>query len=261
MERTKPGEFAWTDLTARDLDAQSAFYEALFGWTRTDVPMGPGSVYRMFSIDGRTVCGASQMLPEMLSAGVPSSWNVYVAVDDVDAALKRAVELGATVAMPSTDVPGGGRFAAFLDPTGAALFLWRAGEPNPAQTYGEDGALAWNDLTTREPEKAAEFYGALFGWTASKLEAGDAPYWQVSPVGAEGEGGIMPMPEMVPPEAPAYWMDYFAVADVAAMTEKAAGLGATVLVPATKVGEMLIFSVLSDSGEAVFALLQPLMPA
>lgn len=261
MQRIKHGQFAWTDLTARDLEAQTAFYEALFGWSHADRPAAPGQIYRMFSIDGRTVAGASQMMPQMVAGGVPSSWNVYVAVDDVHAAFARALELGATEAMPPMDVPGGRQLAAITDPTGAHLFLWHADAADPTMTYGELGALAWNDLTTREPEKAGAFYADLLGWSVDKLDSPGGDYWQVTPKGLEAEGGIMPMPEMVPPEAPAYWMDYFAVTDAAAMTEKAAGLGATVMVPATKVGEMLIFSVLSDPGDAVFALLQPIMPA
>jgi predicted enzyme related to lactoylglutathione lyase len=33
MERTRTGEFNWVDLSARDMQAQTAFCEALFGWT------------------------------------------------------------------------------------------------------------------------------------------------------------------------------------------------------------------------------------
>ena len=37
MERSKPGEFNWIDLSALDFDGQSAFYEGLFGWGHTDI--------------------------------------------------------------------------------------------------------------------------------------------------------------------------------------------------------------------------------
>ncbi len=50
MERTKEGELPWTDLSAKDIEAQSRFYEELFGWTHEDTPTTEGlPPYRMFS--------------------------------------------------------------------------------------------------------------------------------------------------------------------------------------------------------------------
>ncbi|HEY5549367.1 MAG TPA: hypothetical protein VIL17_07225 [Coriobacteriia bacterium] len=74
MERTRRGEFAWTDLSAADLDAQTNFYEGLFGWSHTDMPLGPGGgVYRTFKLNGRAVGGASPMQPQVAEQGIPSS--------------------------------------------------------------------------------------------------------------------------------------------------------------------------------------------
>jgi predicted enzyme related to lactoylglutathione lyase len=257
MERLKQGEFAWTDLSASDLDAQTAFYEGLFGWQHTDVPFAGGMIYRMFSIEGRTVCGASAITPDMAAAGVPSAWNVYIAVDNVDDALARAIGLGAKEAMAPMDVMDRGRYAAIVDPTGAVVFLWHATTPDEKQTYGEPGSLAWNDLVTRDPAKAADFYSALVGWTIAPMMEGPSPYWQAN-IGDVGQGGIMPMPEMSPPEVPAYWLDYFGTADIAASVAKATELGASVWVPPTEVSGMLSFAVLGDPGGATFALLQSL---
>jgi predicted enzyme related to lactoylglutathione lyase len=100
MERTKQGEFAWTDLSATDLEGQTAFYEGLFGWEHDDEPMGEGSIYRMFTLGGGNVAGASVMPADMQQKGVPPMWNAYIAVTDLDASLARAVELGAQVFMP-----------------------------------------------------------------------------------------------------------------------------------------------------------------
>ena len=257
MERTKQGEFAWTDLSAKDLDGQTAFYEGLFGWEHRDVPMGPDSIYRMFTLRGNSVCGASQMLPSMMEQGAPSAWNVYIAVDDVAASLARAVELGAQVAMPETDISPTSRFAAIVDPTGAALFLWNNSTPDETQTYLEPGTLAWNDLVTRDPEKAADFFTKLVGWQITLMDQGPTPYWQVS-VDGVGEGGIMPMPEMIPPEVPAYWLDYFGTADIAATVAKAKSLGASVLAEPMEAAGMIMFAVLEDPAGVSFALMQPL---
>lgn len=266
MERTKTGEFNWVDLSAKDFAAQSAFYESLFGWTHTDMPFGEGQTYRMFTKGGHTVAAVSQLAPELVAAGVPTAWNTYLATDDVDATVAKAVELGATVAMPPTDVPGSGRMAAIQDPTGGFIFFWKAGGDSSTRsmTYFEPGALSWNDLNTRDPETAAAFYSALLGWQVVKRDErddGPMPYWQIN-VDGRGQGGMMPMPDMVPAEVPSFWMPYFGSADVGADVAKATELGGAVLVEPTEVRGMVSFAILSDPLGATFALMQPLdMPA
>jgi predicted enzyme related to lactoylglutathione lyase len=257
MERTKTGEFNWVDLSARDFDGQGAFYEALFGWSHTDVPFAEGMVYRMFISDGHTVGGMSQLAPDMIEHGQPSAWNTYVATDDIDATAAKAAELGGTVVMPPMDVTGFGRMAAVQDPTGAYIFFWKPLRHDETMEYLLPGMLSWNDLTTRDPEAAVGFYTKLLDWDVQRMTGLEQPYWQVS-IDGEGEGGIMPMPEMVPAEVPAFWMPYFGTTDVVASVAKAKELGATVQAEPTEVGGMLIFAVLADPAGATFALLQPL---
>ena len=260
MERTKTGEFNWIDLSARDFDGQSAFYEGLFGWSHSDVPFGEGMVYRMFAADGHTVGGMSQLAPDMIANGQPSTWNTYVATDDVDATAAKAAELGGTVVVPPMDVgESSGRMAAIQDPTGAYVFLWKPTRPDETIEYMLPGTLSWNDLTTRDPEKAASFYTELLGWGVQPLDAGPMPYWQVT-IDGQGEAGIMPMPEMLPAEVPAFWMPYFGTTDIATSFAKATALGATVLREPTEVTGMLWFAVLADPAGATFALLQALAP-
>ena len=51
----------------------------------------------------------------------------YVLVAQCDAALAKAVQLGAQQLVPATDIPQIGRFAIVADPTGAAIaFMNRA---------------------------------------------------------------------------------------------------------------------------------------
>jgi predicted enzyme related to lactoylglutathione lyase len=260
MERTKAGEFNWVDLSATDFEGQSAFYEGLFGWSHADVPFAEGMVYRMFSADGHTVGGLSQLSPDMIAQGQPTAWNTYVATDDVDATAARAAELGGAVVMPAMDVTGFGRMAGIQDPTGAYLFLWKPLHADDTIEYMLPGTYSWADLTTREPEKAAAFYADLLGWDIQPMDAGPMPYWTAS-IDGQGEGGIMPMPEMLPPEVPAFWMPYFGATDIQATFAKAVELGATVLREPTEVPGMLWFAVLSDPAGATFALLQALAPS
>lgn len=260
MERTKTGEFNWLDLSAHDFEGQTAFYEGLFGWSHSDVVVGDDMTYRMFSKDGHNVGGMSQLPPDMIAGGQPSAWNTYLATDDVDATVAAAAELGATVVYPPSDVPGSGRMAAIQDPTGAYVFLWKPLTPDETIEYMQPGTLSWNDLTTRDPEKAADFYRTLMGWDITPMDAGPTPYWQVT-IDGEGEGGIMPMPDTMAPEVPAFWLPYFGTTDAAASVAKARELGAGVMVEPTQVADMLIFAVVTDPAGATFALLQAFGPA
>jgi predicted enzyme related to lactoylglutathione lyase len=260
VERTKQGEFNWVDLSAGQFEKQGEFYEALFGWSHMDVPFGEGMTYRMFKADGHTVGGMSQLSPDVAAKGQPSAWNIYVAVDDVDATVAEAAELGGAVAIPAMDVPGSGRMAAVEDPTGAHIFFWKPLNPDPSMEYMQPGMLSWNDLSTRDPQKAIDFYSKLLRWDIRPMEGGAMPYWSVS-IDGQGEGGIMAMPDMVPAEMPAYWLAYFGTADLPASVERAKALGAAVLSGPMEVPNMVAFAVLADPVGAVFALMQPLMSA
>ena len=90
-----PNSFGWAELNARGVDKALPFYAQVFGWTVKTSPMGDGQPdYNEFQIDGESVAGAWEMNP-MVPAEVPSYWLVYFAVDDVDAAHRKALEPGA----------------------------------------------------------------------------------------------------------------------------------------------------------------------
>ena len=51
--------------------------------------------------------------------------KIYMRVDDLDAYLDRAEQLGGKRLVPPTDLPGDyGRFAIFTDPDGNQVGLW-----------------------------------------------------------------------------------------------------------------------------------------
>ncbi len=114
----KHGNFSWFELTTTDVAAAKAFYAALFGWETKDMPM-PGMTYTVVSAGGDEVAGMMAM-PQQ-AAGVPPHWGIYVSVDDVDATVRRAGELGGKVVVPPQAVPGVGRFAVIADPQGATI--------------------------------------------------------------------------------------------------------------------------------------------
>ena len=110
-----PSPFVYVQLQTSDPDRAAEFYRALLGWTIDD---GPG--YREIDV-GSGTAGGMMRSP---SPQAPSAWLPYVAVDDVDAAARRAAELGAAIIVAPTDATGKGRFSVIADPTGATFALW-----------------------------------------------------------------------------------------------------------------------------------------
>ncbi len=110
------GVFVWDELATTDADGAQRFYEAVFGWTTTD--MGPEyGGYRIFEVAGpETGIAGFMTVPD-----VPPHWQPYVYVGDVDATVAKATELGGSTLMEPMDVPEVGRIAVLRDPQGATF--------------------------------------------------------------------------------------------------------------------------------------------
>jgi predicted enzyme related to lactoylglutathione lyase len=113
----------WAELNSRGLERAIPFYESVFGWTHKTSPFGEGREYTEFQLDGESIAGALEMMPN-IPAEVPSYWSVYFKVDDVDATFQKGIELGATEMVAPQDYPGG-RFAILSDPQGAMFALYK----------------------------------------------------------------------------------------------------------------------------------------
>jgi hypothetical protein len=121
------GTFVWNELNTRDVPTAKSFYTKVFGWQPNDLDM-EAMKYTEWRLGDRSVAGMMTM-PDMVPAEVPAHWLVYFGVDDTDAAVSRASELGATTFVPPTDIPPG-RFAVLADPDGAAFAVIKM---NPMQ--------------------------------------------------------------------------------------------------------------------------------
>jgi uncharacterized protein len=109
-----PGALAWNDLISPDVAAAAPFYRELFDWQVEEVPGADGQ-YWSITNGGRMNGGMMPMPP-----GGHPAWNLYFAVEDVDATVARARELGADLVMGPMDVPTG-RFAVIRDPQNAVF--------------------------------------------------------------------------------------------------------------------------------------------
>ena len=82
--------------------------------------MAGGGTYWVATMDGTPVGGVYEVSgPEFES--MPDNWMPYLAVDDVDARVNKAVAAGAKLMRPIFDVPEVGRIAILTEPGGAGI--------------------------------------------------------------------------------------------------------------------------------------------
>ncbi len=114
------GHFHWNELRTRDAERAKAFYATTIGWTFEAASTPDGRPYWVAMLDGKPVAGLfSLSSPEF--DDVPESWMSFLAVDDVDARVAKAIKAGAKLVMPVFDVPNVGRIAMLREPGGAGV--------------------------------------------------------------------------------------------------------------------------------------------
>jgi len=111
------GAFFWNELHTPDPAAALAFYGKVVGYSHREMSSDPNHSYYALSRDGVARAG--------VVAGTPPHWLPYVHVADPDAVVARAKRLGGTIATGATDIPGIGRFAVLVDPTGATFAVMK----------------------------------------------------------------------------------------------------------------------------------------
>jgi len=114
--------FVHVELHTNDLARAKDFYSRLFGWKLQDMPMPGGGSYTMIDVGGGT--GGGMMVNQ--APGTPPHWMSYVGVDDIQAATRKAKDLGAKVVADVMDVGEYGSMSVITDPTGATIAMWQA---------------------------------------------------------------------------------------------------------------------------------------
>jgi predicted enzyme related to lactoylglutathione lyase len=248
QDRYIPGVPCWVDTTQPDPERAVDFYRALFGWDFADT-MPPGSEGRFYAarLPGGDVAAVSS---PPAGAADGATWNTYVWVEDADETAARVRGAGGSVLMEPFDVGDAGHMAVFADPEGAVFSVWQAGRHRGASVVNEAGSLNFNVLSTRDPDAAAAFYGAVFGWEL--LGVGDGTMWALPGYGdflerrspglrerMAGMGAperfedVVASVQRIPddqPGVPAHWGVTFAVDDADAVAAKASELGGRVIV-------------------------------
>ena len=248
-----PGVPCWVDTGQPDPQAATEFYGGLFGWEfENALPPDAPAEYFTGRLRGRSVAAVGSQ-PE----GMPPTpaWNTYVCVEDADETARKAKEAGGQVLSEPFDVMDAGRMAVLADPEGAMISIWQPKETKGAQAVNEPGTWNFSELNTRDPQAAAAFYGAVFGWELSSMDAEGGEFTMFSlpgygdflaerdpslrermatdgaPAGFEDVvAALLPITDETD-ERPAHWSITFAVDDADAAAAKAAELGGEVVVP------------------------------
>ncbi|MHA6493148.1 VOC family protein [Pseudomonas borbori] len=256
----KHGDFIWYELLTSDADRAQRFYSDVLGWQVEDSGQ-PGMDYRiLMAPDAQTgaaiaVGGLMQITDEMASGGARPVWLGYIAVDDVDASLAKAVAAGSTELMPATDIPNVGRIAFFTDPQGVPIYIMRGLSDEPSLAFAFDkprvGHCAWNELSTPDPAAALQFYSAQFGWAKDgEMDMGEMGAYEFLRHGGVF-GAMMPKPADMPV---ALWSYYFRVANIDEAVDTVAAAGGQVVFGPSEIpgGEFIIHGI--DPTGAMFAL-------
>lgn len=241
------GTPVWLELASADQPAAVAFYGGVLGWSASE-PFAEFDGYQDFSVDGATIAGVRS-----LEAGELGSWTILFRVDDVEAAVARARELGAT-AISELEPAGELGIAAYLrDPSGARFALWQVGGFTGIEVEKIAGAPCWYELHTKDYAAATSFYADLFGWELTST--GDSDEFRMS------IAGDPPAPDLGIYDAAlddgsseSTWMPYFSVDDadhVAALVREHGGamLDDPVDTPFGRVARVV------DPGGALFTIL------
>ncbi|WP_030157344.1 VOC family protein [Glycomyces sp. NRRL B-16210] len=259
MTSIPTGAPIWSDSLTSALEADTRYYERLFGWVSADAGEELGH-YTTFGIDdgspapGRPVMGIAPCPPGI----APSrTWNLHFKVENCDAAAEKAVALGAALNAEPQGVGGRFRFAMLTDPNGASFGLVQAlAQDTGFGAYGEPNSVAWAEYHyDGVPQEAMRFYAALLDWDVVTPPWEDAanpkPYAALSPAGTEREFGGCHAAEGFELNLPPQWSVMVAVEDADETCERSAELGGSVAAPPMDVPGLRVAGVAAPSGTMV----------
>jgi uncharacterized protein len=182
-----------------------------------------------------------------------------VRTDDLAAIVAAVRAAGGDVLQEEVDFSPVGRLGVFVDPTGAPFCAWEAGDREGAQLVSEPSAWSMSALRTADTERAARFYGEVFGWQTEAF--GQATLFRLP--GYLGGAESQPVPRdvvavMIPADAdatPAWGVDFW-IDDVERAVDDVRRLGGTVLAGPYDAPPAFSQAVVADPGGAVLSLSQ-----
>lgn len=113
---------------------------------------------------------------------------------------------------------------------------------------------AWVDLSSPDVAASAAFYTRLFGWSVA---VSPDPQYGGYAIAKDGNGDVAGIGPIQTPGTPPSWMVYLGTTDAAALGERVAAAGGTVIAPAFDVGDQGRMAVFQDPSGAFVSAWQP----
>ncbi len=114
----------WMEVNSPNAAEAFAFYNAVFGWTKSEVDMGEMGMYSMLHEAGKEEPFAGIM--EMKGPdweGIPPHWMTYFHTDDINASCDKIKAAGGNIHHGPFEIPGTGMIAVCSDAHGAHFSL------------------------------------------------------------------------------------------------------------------------------------------
>ena len=225
MER-HPGKLVWADLVTADRAAAERFYGGLLGWTFRPLTVGH-SRYDVAELDGVPVAGLIE--PRSTRTRLQPRWIAFLSVADVAQAQRAAREHGGRVLGGPHRYARRGEQVLLADPQGASFVALQASGGDPQDTDTAVGDWIWCSLITSDPQAAASFYRAVFGYESYDAPGDDGSQHLLLATDDYARASIN-LAHRASGRLHPHWLAFVRVADVRAASMKAETLGARVLV-------------------------------
>ena len=222
-----PGKIIWADLVTPDLAAAESFYSAMFGWTFQAIHSGDVEYAVARAPDGDVIAG---LLQKALPTGEnrQPAWLTFIAVRDVDAAERTALNNGAKSVSKPKSYPGRGRQAVLADPDGAVFAILASSSGDPGDSLSPPGEWIWSSLLAQDPDKEATFYQTLFRYDIYDLPREDGGAHVILSSDDYARAGVNPLPTTG--HRRPHWLNFVRVVSADDAAAKAVSLGGKVLV-------------------------------
>lgn len=221
------GKVVWVEMVTPDLASAKRFYSGLFGWTFRDIHAGK-TPYAVALLDGRPVGGLHQRLEQPIEKRQPT-WLSFVAVRDVDAVKRTALEHGATVVSEPRSYPQRGRQAVFADPEGAVFGVLASSSGDAPDFLASPGDWIWSSLHAKDPDAEAAFYQTLFGYEVFDVPSEDGLDHVILSSDDYARASVNAFRKDAARRHP-HWLNFVRVVDAGGVAGKAVALGGRVLV-------------------------------
>jgi predicted enzyme related to lactoylglutathione lyase len=231
----------WYDLLTEDATKVLGFYRELFGWEAVQHRDRGWALLH----HGRLIGGISE-IPDDHPELEEGMWLVGIAVSEVDAAVEKAVALGAKLELGPAELTGFASYAVITDLENAPLLL-----VDPQVEMGGErshGAFVWTELWSKNPSTAAAFYGEVIGFDQARITVNGNPYVVFESTDTRRAGLVTTPLESIDPA----WVPYIGVDDLESTLDRVGTLGGRVIVPPHAEFANGSVALITDPGGAAF---------